>query len=108
MQIIPLPWKVLASSHGAGVLTPGWTLDQCDPDTDQDRCFIVDITFASPFTTAPVVHLALTGFDLDQRDTARLSLKAENITTAGFQAVISTWASTRVFAVEINWLAIGS
>jgi hypothetical protein len=54
-----------------------------------------------------VVQLGLTGFDMDQRESSRITLKAENITESGFQAVISTWASSQVFAVEFNWLAIG-
>jgi hypothetical protein len=102
----PIPWKVLASNVGVGVLTDGWTLDVPDPAADS-REFIVDIVFASPFAVAPVVQLGLTGFDIDQRDTSRITLKAESITASGFQAVIATWAATRVYAVEFNWLAIG-
>jgi hypothetical protein len=55
-----------------------------------------------------VVQLGLTGFDIDQRDTARLSLKAADITPTGFMAEVWTWANTRVYAVEFNWLAIGA
>ena len=50
----------------------------------------------------------------DRRDvrfahrSGRITLQAENITATGFEAVISTWAGTRVFAVEFNWLAIGA
>lgn len=76
-------------------------------DTGDTRTFITDIAFASSFSSVPVVQLGLTRFDLDQRDSARITLKAENISTTGFQAVISSWAATRVFAVEFNWLAIG-
>jgi hypothetical protein len=52
--------------------------------------------------------LSLTGFDLDQRESGRISLKAGAITRFGFQATISTWSTTRVYAVEFNWLAIGA
>lgn len=69
---------------------------------------MVNIAFASRFAAVPVVQLGLSGFDLDQRDSARLTLKAVNITESGFTAVISTWAASRVFAVEFNWLAIGA
>jgi hypothetical protein len=48
------------------------------------------------------------GFDIEQRDSRRITLKAEQVCEAGFQAVVSTWASTRVYAVEFNWLAIGA
>jgi len=108
MSFAALPWKVLSSQTGVGILTEGWTLDTMDSTTDEVRTFVTEIVFATPFDSIPVVQLGLTGFDLDQRDSARITLKAENITAAGFQAVISTWAGTRVFAVEFNWLAIGA
>ena len=108
MHSAALPWKVLSSHAGVGVLTEGWSLDKVSAETDDVRTFITEIAFATPFDSIPVVQLGLTGFDLDQRDSARITLKAENITATGFQAVISTWAATRVFAVEFNWLAIGA
>ena len=108
MHSAALPWKVLSSHTGVGILTEDWTLDTVSAETGDTRSFITEIVFATPFDTIPVVQLGLTGFDLDQRDSARITLKAENITADGFQAVISTWATTRVFAVEFNWLAIGA
>ncbi len=61
----PIPWKILSATHGAGVLTPGWNL--ADPVTlpEESRFFVVDVAFASPFASPPVVHLGLTGFDID-------------------------------------------
>lgn len=103
-----VPWKVLSSHVGVGVLTEGWNLEEATSESNEARCFVVEVTFASPFYAVPVVHLGLTGFDLDQRDSSRVSLKAECITEFGFQAVISTWSDTRVFSVEFNWLAIGA
>ncbi len=103
-----LPWNVLSSQVGVGVLTEGWTLDTVGTETDDVRTFRTAMVFATPFSSIPVVQLGLTGFDLDQRDSARITLQAENITATGFEAVISTWAGTRVFAVEFNWLAIGA
>lgn len=108
MYSTSVPWQVLSSHVGIGVLTDGWNLDVVDAGEDECRSFIVDISFASSFSSVPVVHLGLTGFDMDQRDSSRITLKVENISEYGFQAVISTWAATRVFAVEFNWLAIGS
>jgi len=108
MHSSPLPWHVLSSHVGVGILTEGWTLDVCAAETDAVRHFRVEIAFASPFSSVPVVHLGLTGFDTDQRDSSRLTLKAEKISASGFSAVISTWAASRVFAVEFHWLAIGS
>ena len=103
-----VPWKVLSSHVAVSVLTEGWSLADFEPAAEQDiRSFAVWVAFDSPFFSMPVVQLGLTGFDMDQRDSARISVKADNITESGFQASITTWAKTRVYAVEFNWLAIG-
>lgn len=103
-----IPWKVLSSKVGVGVLTEGWNLAEPDSHGEDVRTFVVNVAFDSPFVSSPVVHLGLAGFDLDQRDSARLTLSAENITPFGFCVAISCWADSRVFAVEFNWLAIGA
>lgn len=102
-----VPWKVLSSSVAVSVLTEGWNLADMAPDEEDIRSFTVEVYFNSPFLAVPVVQVGLTGFDIDQRDSARLTVKAGRITESGFQAVISTWASTRVYAASFNWLAIG-
>lgn len=102
-----LPWKVLSSRVAVSVLMEGWSLASLWPDTEEIRTFTVDVVFDSPFLSVPVVQLGLTGFDIDQRDSARLTLKAECITETGFQAILSTWSSTRVYGAEFNWIAIG-
>lgn len=102
------PWKVLSSQVGVGILTEGWSLDVVDPFHYGARTHLVEVTFDSPFLAPPVVHLGLTGFDVDQRDSARLTLKAENITATGFTASIGTWADSRIFSAEFQWLAIGA
>lgn len=103
-----LPWKVLSSHVAVSVLTEGWSLAAAKPEVEEDiRTFTVAVMFDAPFLSLPVVQLGLTGFDMDQRDSARISVKADGITESGFQAHITTWARTRVYAVELNWLAIG-
>jgi hypothetical protein len=105
----PIPWKVLSSQLGVGVLTEGWNLDVADTTAgEESRCFRVEIAFAAPFLAVPVVQLGLTGLDVDQRDSARVSLKATHITEIGFQAEVWTWAGSRVYAIEFNWFAIGA
>ncbi len=43
-----------------------------------------------------------------ERQGAKVNLSEnEDIITLGSQAIISTWSTTRVHAVEFNWLAIG-
>ncbi len=102
------PWNILSSSVGVGILTEGWALAEPVSNPETARSFTVEVVFDTAFSATPVVQLGLSGFDLDQRESGRLSLKAAAITRFGFQAVISTWSSTRVYAVEFNWLAIGA
>ena len=103
------PWKTLSATVHVGSLVEGWNL-ATPPDGKCEDCrvFRYTVGFSSPFDAAPVVHLGLTGFDLDQRDSNRLSLTATEITGAGFIAEISTWRETRVYAVAFSWLAVGA
>lgn len=101
-------WKVLSASLTASVLLEDWNLATLEPDTELTRSYKVAVVFDFPFETVPVVQIGLTGFDIDQRDSARLTITAESITESGFQAVITTWSSTRVYAATLNWLAVGA
>lgn len=78
------------------------------PNAAESRTFVVEIVFATPFYTTPVVQHGLSGFDMDQRDSGRVTLMPEHITPQGFTASITTWATTRLYAVEFHWLAIGA
>lgn len=103
------PWKSLSASLQVGVLTEGWNLAEPPADPEEgERVFRFTVFFASPFDAPPVVHLGLTGFDLDQRDSSRLSLRAVDIGTDSFVAEIGTWRETRAYSVEFSWLALGA
>ena len=103
------PWKTLAATVHVGTQTEGWSLaTPPDEHQDQTRVFRFDVYFSAPFETPPVVHLGLTGFDVDQRDAGRLTLAATDITTTGFTAEIATWRETRVYSVVFSWLALGA
>lgn len=103
------PWKSLSSSLQVGVLTEGWNLAEPPAEATEDaRVFRFTVYFSTPFDAPPVVHLGLTGFDIDQRDSDRLSLRAAEIGTASFVAEIGTWRDTRVYSVEFSWLALGA
>ena len=54
-----------------------------------------------------MVQVAIAGFDIDQRDSARLSVRASAITATGFEIIVQTWQNSRVYKVEISWLAVG-
>ena len=102
-------WKSLSATVQVGTLTEGWTLATPPTDThDQIRVLRFAVYFSAPFDAPPVVHLGLTGFDLDQRDASRLTLTATEITSTGFIAEIATWRETRVYSVAFSWLALGA
>ena len=102
-------WKSLSATVQVGTLTEGWTLATPAPDAcDEIRVLRFAVYFSSPFDAPPVVHLGLTGFDLDQREASRLTLTATEITNTGFIAEIATWRETRVYSVAFSWLALGS
>ena len=102
-------WKSLSANVQVGTLTEGWTLATPAPDAgDEIRVLRFAVYFSSPFDAPPIVHLGLTGFDLDQRDAGRLTLTATEITGTGFIAEISTWRETRVYSVAFSWLALGA
>jgi hypothetical protein len=104
-----LPWKSLAASLQVGVLTSGWNLAEPPQDGAEDaRVFRYTVHFANAFEAPPVVHLGLTGFDIDQRDSGRLSLRATEITNTSFVAEISSWRDTRVYSADFSWLAVGA
>lgn len=103
-----VPWKVLSSNVSLNSQAEGWTLAIPEPGAKEElRTFSVSVTFDTPFSAVPVVQVGLNGFDIDQRDSARLIVRVEGITEFGFQAVLTTWAGSRVYAAEFNWLAIG-
>lgn len=103
------PWKILSANVHLGTSTEGWNLAKPPTEgTEAIRVFRFKVYFGAPFRTPPVVHLGLTGFDLDQRDSSRLTLTARDITEKGFTAEIATWRETRVYSVAFSWLALGA
>lgn len=65
------------------------------------------IRFTEAFRNVPVVHCALSMWDIDSGCNARVEVSAENITETGFEVVFRTWADTRVARARVRWMAIG-
>lgn len=104
-----IPWKAVSSVTTLGILTPGWNLTEIEEgDPHAARTFTTKVEFLDAFQFPPVLHTSLVGFDLDQRDSQRLSIAASNITTTSFDLSVTTWMASRVYSVEVNWLALGS
>lgn len=103
-----IPVKMCASTVEIDQFAPDWTLAQLEEgELDEPRIFVRNIQFDTPFSNIPLVHVGLAGFDIDNRDTARISVHSEAITSAAFNLVIRTWRNTCIYKVEISWIALG-
>jgi hypothetical protein len=86
---------------------PKWSL--LEPASGGElRRFAYSVTFDVPFSAPPVVQLGVVGLDASKDDNLRLKVRAEGITAAGFSLVAETWLHSRLWSVDVSWLAIGS
>lgn len=102
------PWKVLSADVVLGIGTEGWILDDEVSEDAFDRVFTYEVGFSTPFASRPVVHVGLTGFDIDHCSSSRLTLAVERVTTDGFIVRLTTWRSSRVYGARFQWIAIGA
>ncbi len=102
------PFSFLAGTEVLGTATPGWDLDQLPAPGGPDRAARAYVAFARAFLAVPLVHLGITGLDVSNQDAARVTVTAANVTTEGFEIVVSTWFDTRIWRTQVSWLAIGS
>jgi hypothetical protein len=73
-----------------------------------DRCFPgAPIRFKEPFASPPDIHLGITEFDILEDSNTRLKVFASEITNRGFVIHVKTWCDTKVWSVEVDWLAYG-
>ena len=84
----------------------GWSL--LEPSAEGRRGFVYRVGFDAPFNTLPVVHVGVVGLDVSKDDNLRLSVRADEISTQGFTLRVETWLNTKIWSVEVSWLAIGS
>ena len=104
-----LPLKMASATVAFDQFGEQWTLAEPDAETeDGHRSCTAHVAFEYPFDSIPVVHTGITGFDIDNNDTARLSVRVETIYTTGFDLVLETGRSTRVYGVQVGWLALGN
>ena len=101
-----LPLSICSSVAKLGRDDEGFLLHLPD-GAEGERSFRVRVDFVNPFAAPPLVHVGLSGFDIDNWDTARLRVQAEAISATGFDLVLTTWRMTRVYSAETSWLAIG-
>jgi hypothetical protein len=100
-----LPLKIAASVARFTHSDAGWTL--LEPGSDRARSYAARVEFEQPFTQAPIVHAGLSGFDIENGDAARVKLKLCAVRPEGFDVEVETWFETRIWSLDVSWLAIG-
>jgi hypothetical protein len=104
-SVLPLAFAAGAARFDQS--QPGWTLLDQGLESGGFRAFTGHIAFERAFATPPVVQVGITGFDIDHRDNARLNVGIIGIDENGFQLTLRTWWNTRLWSVDLNWIAIG-
>ena len=74
---------------------------------DGVRTYGARVAFDRAFNVPPVVQIGITGFDIDNKDNARLNVGITNVDVTGFDVELRTWLHTRIWSVDLNWFAIG-
>jgi hypothetical protein len=84
----------------------GWSL--LEPSAEQERVFQYRVSFLHSFSTPPVVQVGMVGLDAGKDDNLRVRVRATDINETGFTIRAETWLHTRIWSIEVSWLAIGS
>ena len=84
----------------------GWSL--LDPTPHTDRVFRNHVTFSRSFSAPPIVQVAIVGLDVSNEHNVRVRVRALDITETGFTLMAKTWLSTKIWSVDVSWLAIGT
>jgi hypothetical protein len=100
------PLSLLSSVVTLNSSLDGWSL--LEPSLNERRSFRYAVYFEREFSSVPVVQVGVVGIDASKEDNLRFSLRAEDITAHGFTLCVETWLNTKIWSVEVSWLAIGS
>jgi|HubBroStandDraft_6_1064221.scaffolds.fasta_scaffold1685805_2 hypothetical protein len=84
----------------------GWPF--LDTATEGKRVFRSHVSFSRAFSAPPVVHVGIVGLDVSKDDNVRVRVRAIDITSTGFLLEAETWLATKIWSVDVSWLAIGS
>lgn len=103
------PLTVLSAVVVLDASLEGWSLLDPSIDVDRmDRTFRTGVSFSRSFSAPPVVQVGIVGIDASKEDNLRVRVRAIDITASGFAIHAETWLNTRIWSLEVSWLAIGS
>jgi hypothetical protein len=100
------PLSLLSSVVVLDSSLEGWSL--LDPGAEGERGAKRHISFNQPFSAPPVVQVGIVGLDVSNHDNLRVRVRATDITSDGFTLEAETWWNTKIWSVDVSWLAIGS
>ena len=95
--------RIQTSEFHAGRNDPSWQL----LEGQGERPFTKRVDFRDTFTKPPIVVVALSGLDVDEKHNLRIIVDAEKVDKNGFDVVFRTWSNTKVYGVRVRWTAFG-
>jgi hypothetical protein len=69
--------------------------------------YVTPLTLLSATSAPPVVHVGIVGLDVSKDANLRLRVRALDIRESGFTLQAETWLNTKIWSVEVSWLAVG-
>ena len=100
------PLNFLSGIEALDYLQEDWRLDNA-PHGAPARTFRSRVVFERPFAETPLVHLGIVGLDASGDDATRITARTENVSREGFDLVLATWLHSRLWKVDVSWLALG-
>jgi hypothetical protein len=100
------PLTLLSATLVLDASLDGWSL--LEPSDETERAFHCPVSFNRPFSTPPIVQVGIVGLDVSKDDNLRVRVRANGITESGFTLQAETWLNTKIWSVEVSWLAIGT
>jgi H-type lectin domain len=100
------PLSLLSAVVTLDASLAGWPL--LDPGTESERVVRHHVVFERSFSAPPVVHVGIVGIDVSKDDNVRVRVRALDITSRGFVLEAGTWLNTKIWSVDVSWLAIGT
>jgi hypothetical protein len=102
-----LPLNMLAGAVRFDDGRPGWALLAPPEPEGSTRVFRGRVEFERSFSAFPVVQIGVTGFDIDNGANARLNVAVVGVDVQGFDVELRTWWDSRLWSVDLSWIAIG-
>ena len=66
------------------------------------------ISFKQKFLKVPKVHVGLTGFDTANAFNQRLTVNVVSVSESDFNITFKTWYDTKVYLMNVNWIAVSN